>query len=62
MNPEQALQILEASLNAAVASGVFKNLQETNAVLSALSVVSETLKNKNNVQENFKKPENNSVR
>lgn len=56
MNPEQALQILEASLNAAVSSGVFKNLQETNAVLSALSVVSETLKNKNNVQENFKKP------
>lgn len=61
LSPIQALSILEAALNTAIGSGVYKNMQEVNAVLQSFSIISETLKISHDVQTNFKKPEDNSA-
>lgn len=57
LSPIQALSILEAALNTAIGSGVYKNMQEVNAVLQSFSIVSEPIKKIHDVQTNFKKPE-----
>lgn len=56
MNQNQALQVLEGALSAAIASGTFKNIHEVNAVIQAFAVLSETINKKDHVQEVVKKP------
>jgi aconitase A len=49
MNEQQALQVIEQAINAAIAKGAFANIHETNAIYQALFTLNEKLKTNNNV-------------
>lgn len=55
MNQNQALQVIEGALSAAIASGTFKNIHEANAVLQAFAVLSETINKTDHVQKTIEK-------
>ncbi len=44
MNEQQALQVIEQAINAAISKGTFVNIHETNAIYQALFTLSEKLK------------------
>jgi len=46
MTPEQALQLIETAINDALGQGVFKHLQQTNAVTQALVVLNSCVNDK----------------
>jgi hypothetical protein len=48
MNEQQALQVIEQAINAAIAKGTFVNIHEANAIYQALFTLSEKLKTQKN--------------
>jgi len=48
MNEKQALEVIKAALDIATANGVFKNLNDCNAIIQAFNVISQKVQDGQN--------------